>query len=95
MLWRLSKIAHIAQNSDCDTGSVRRLNSRNLGVSGRIERRTNIVRNARLSEAHKYPGIIKFSPTLEANSVGTFFEGEHTTQMTVMAGAKGELEDPQ
>jgi hypothetical protein len=43
---------------------------------------------------HRCPGILEFLPTLEADAVGSFLDGEHATDLSVMAPKRG-MQNPE
>jgi hypothetical protein len=64
------------------------------GVSGRVQRQTNVIDNTRTYWVHERPGIIEFLSTLKADLVRPSLNGEHAAQSAVMAAPKGKLENP-
>ena len=88
----LSKIAHMPKNSGRTVGATRS-NRGYFSLPCGIKRRTGIVSNTRLQGVHRFPGIFKFASTLDADLVCPFLDGEHATQLAMMA-SKSKLQDP-
>ena len=65
---------------------------RYFGVPGVDWWRISMIRKLPLLDVHEHPRILKFLPTIEADLVRPLLDGEHTTELTVMA-AKSEMEN--
>lgn len=59
-----------------------------------IEWRTEVGGSTRPYGMHRCPGILEFLPTLEADAVGSFLDGEHATDLSVMA-PKRRVQNPE
>src|ERR1700688_2134899 len=58
-----------------------------------VEGRISVVSNARPRELHRFPGILKFPPTLHTDLIGTPSNGEDAAELSVMT-PKQRLECP-